>query len=222
MSKFFEKLVKKIFEPAQDPQVGSDLSGIEYQLKLLQDLDHARKDVNLAKKQLQRISRKLGRDAEEILRKAKQAVELDREDLARIALQRRHSMLREAKKIETQILDVEQEAERLALIQNKLTTRLEAYAASRDVLSARQTAAEAQVAAGEAMEGISEGSEELNKALELAEKKRENIQARVEAIDELIRSGEVFTDPEGRTDAVVERELNSLKKPRGETGAGSK
>ena len=190
---------------------------MEHQLKLLQDLDQARKDVYLARKQLQKISSKLSRDAEEILKKAKQSVALDREDLARIALQRRHSMLREAKKIDRQILEVEQEAEHLALIQHRLTTRLEAYAARRDVLSARQTAAEAQVAAGEAMEGITEGSEELNLALEQAERNRESIQARVEAIDELIRSGEVFTDPEGHTDAVVEQELKSLKR----TGSGS-
>ena len=211
MSQFMAKLIKRIFEPAKDPQLGSDLSSIEHQLKLLRDLDQARRDVNLAKKKLQQISRKLNRGAEETLSKAKRAVDLDREDLARIALQRRHTMIREVKKIDRQILEVEQEAERLALIQHRLTTRLEAYAARRDVLSARQTAAEAQVAAGEAMEGIAEGSEELNRALESAERNREDIQARVEAIDELIRSGEVFTDPEGRTDSVVERELKALK-----------
>ena len=217
MSRFFGELIKKIFEPAKDPAVGSDLSSIEHQLKLLRNLDRARKDVNLAKKQLQQIAHKLRREALEIFAKAKQAVGLDREDLARIALHRRQIMLREAKKIERQILEVEQEAERLALVQHRLTTRLEAYATRRDVLSARQSAAEAQVAAGEAMGGLTEGSEELNRALELAERNRENIQARVEAIDELIRSGEVFTDLEGRTDSLIEQELRSLKKAKKHT-----
>jgi len=175
-------------------------------------LDQALSEVNLAKKQLLQLSQKLGSRAFEVLLKAKRALASDREDLARIALRRRQAMLREAKKIEQQIIEVEQEAERLALVQQRLTARLEAYNTKRDVLSARQTAAEAQVAVGEAMGGLTEGPAELNKALELAEKNRENIQVRVEAIDELMRSGEVFADVDGQNDADVEQELESLKR----------
>ena len=80
------------------------------------------------------------------------------------------------------------------------------------MLSARQTAAEAQVAVGEAMGGITEGSAELNRALELAEKNRGDIQARAEAIDELMRSGEAFADLADQNDAEVERELEALKR----------
>lgn len=212
MSQFFNKIIRKILEPAKDPRVGSDLSGIEHQLQLLQELDQALSEVHSAKKQLLQLSRKLEGRASQDLIKARKALADKREDLARIALRRRLTILRETKKIKQQITDVEQEAERLALVQQRLTARLEAYSTKRDVLSARQTAAEAQVAVGEAMGGITEGSAELNRALELAEKNRGDIQARAEAIDELMRSGEAFADLADQNDAEVEQELKALKR----------
>ena len=121
-------------------------------------------------------------------------------------------MLHEAKKIKHQINEIEQEAERLTIIQQNVTTRLEAYSTKRDVLSARQTAAEAQVAVGEAVGGITEGSIDLNKALEFAEKNREDIQIRVEAINELIRNGDDFEDLDGQNNSAIEEELEYLKK----------
>jgi phage shock protein A len=212
LSQFFNNIIKNIFGPAEDPHGGSDLSGIEQQLQLLHDLDFALNEVNLAKKQLIRLSQRLGSQAVTVLSKAKQALVSDREDLARIALNRRQIMLREAKKIKHQIIEIEQEAERLSIIQQKVTARLEEYSTKRDVLSARQTAAEAQVAVGEAIGGITEGSVDLNKALEFAEKNREDIQIRVEAINELIRNGDEFEDLDGYNNADIEQELESLKR----------
>ena len=212
MSQFFNNIIKNIFNPAEDPHGDSDLPGIEQQLPLLHDLDRALNEVNLAKKQLIRLSQRLGSQAAAVLSKAKQALVSDREDLARIALNRRQIMLREAKKIKHQIIEIEQEAERLTIIQQKVTTRLEAFSTKRDVLSARQTAAEAQVAVGEAIGGITEGSIDLNKALEFAEKNREDIQIRVEAINELIRNGDEFEDLDGYNNAAIEQELESLKR----------
>jgi phage shock protein A len=212
LSQFFSRLIRKILEPAKDPHIGSDLSGIEHQIQLLHELDQALSEVHLAKKQLIQLSRKLEGQAFEVLIKARRTLAEHREDLARIALRRRQTILRELKKIEQQIAEVDQEAERLALVQQRLTARLEAYSTKRDVLSARQTAAEAQVAVGEAMGGITEGSAELNRALELAEKNRGDIQARAEAIDELMRSGEAFADLDDQNDTEVERELDALRR----------
>jgi phage shock protein A len=212
LAEFLSRLIKKILEPAKDPNVGSDLSGIEHQLQLLKELDQALIEVHLAKKRLLQLSRKLAGRAQEGLAKARKALTENREDLARIALGRRQTILREGNKIRQQITEVEQEAERLALVQQRLTARLEAYVTKRDVLTARQTAAEAQVAVGESMGGITEGSAELNRALELAEKNRLDIQARAEAIDELMRSGKAFTDVDDQNDAVIEKELRALKR----------
>jgi hypothetical protein len=70
------------------------------------------------------------------------------------------------------------------------------------------------------MEGITEGSAELNKALEVAEKNRGNVQARAEAINEFMRSGEVFTDLDGQNNADVGQELESLKKEKKRKDSG--
>jgi phage shock protein A len=212
LAQFLGRLIKKILEPARDPNAGSDLSGIEHQLQLLKELDQALVEVHLAKKQLQQLTRKLDGRALEVLAKARRALAADREDLARIALRRRQTLRGEVKKIRDQLTEVEEEAERLSLVQQRLTARLEAYITKRDVLSARHTAAEAQVAVGESMGGITEGSAELNRALELAEKNRLDIQMRAEAIDMLMRSGRAFTELDDQNEAEVERELAALKR----------
>ena len=212
MSRFFKSVIKKIFEPAKNPDVGSDLFGIEYQLRLLQDLDRALVELKAARKQLLQLNQKLRGHASGIRRKAKRAVALQREDLARIALRRRQALLVEAERIAGQIHEVEREEERLSLAQQRLTSGLEAYNTKRDVLSARQTAAEAQVSVGEAMGGINAGSGELERAIELAEKKRENTRIRAEAIDELLRSVRTSSELAVPDDTGIEQELGLLKR----------
>ncbi len=54
----------------------------------------------------------------------------------------------------------------------------------------------------------------MNRALELAEIYRGNVQARAEAIDELMRSGEAFAELDNQNDTDVEKELKSLKRER--------
>jgi phage shock protein A len=212
LSQFFNNIIKNIFNPAEEPHGDSDLSGIEQQLQLLHDLDRALDEVNLAKNQLIQLSQRLRSQAVVVLSKAKQALVSDREDLARISLNRRQIMIREAKKIKHQIIEIEQEAERLTIIQQNVTTGLEAYSTKRDVLSARQTAAEAQVAVGEVIGGITEGSIDLNKTLEFAEKNREDIQMRVEAINDLIRNGDEFANLDDQNNVAIEQELEYLKR----------
>ena len=212
MSRFFKAVIKKIFEPAKDPDVGSDLLGIEHQLQLLQDLDRALVELESARKQLLQLYQKLKKHASDIRAKAKRAVASGREDLARVALSRRQALLREAETITEQIAEVEQEQERLSLVQQRLTSGLEAYNTNRDVLSARQTAAEAQASFNEAVAGIQTGSQELERAIELAETNRANARVRAEAIEELLRSVQGRAEPPAKNDAETEQELGLLKR----------
>ncbi len=75
-------------------------------------------------------------------------------------------------------------------------------------MSARYTAAQAQVKAGEAITGVSSELSELTRALGRAEEKTDRMQARAYAIDELIDSGALAL-PGGDAD-VVERELRDI------------
>ncbi|MDP6183328.1 MAG: PspA/IM30 family protein, partial [Gammaproteobacteria bacterium] len=78
----------------------------------------------------------------------------------------------------------------------------------RDAMSARYSAAQAQVKAGEAITGVSSELSELTRALGRAEEKTDRMQARAYAIDELIDSGALAL-PGGDGD-IVERELREI------------
>ena len=114
------------------------------------------------------------------------------------------------------LIEVEQEEDRLRTVEQRLSVSLEAYRARRDVLSAREKAAVAQVRAGQVMGGVAAGTAELNQALERAEENRKRIQARSLVINRLIESG-VVEDPaemsalDSASDHDVEQELQALK-----------
>ncbi|MCS7051634.1 MAG: PspA/IM30 family protein, partial [Thermomicrobium sp.] len=73
-------------------------------------------------------------------------------------------------------------------------------------IKAQYSAAEAQVRINEAVTGISEELADVGLAIERAEQKTEQMQARASAIDELLASG-ALEDLTGTRQDVVEREL---------------
>jgi phage shock protein A len=222
---FLQHAIQKIIEPAEDPSQAGKLSIFERYLHLLQELDQALNEVNKTMQQLKQKSKQLHGRGTSALYKAKRALDADNEDLARIALRHRQIIIHEAKTINQKILEVDKEKERLTLIQHRLTTRLEVYRTKHNILSACQTAAEAQIAVGEAMKGISEDSAALNKALELAEKNKKEMQARAEDIDELLEFGNlnglsicdidignILEHPGAKIDIEIEKEFEAIKR----------
>ncbi|HBG22845.1 MAG TPA: phage shock protein A, partial [Peptococcaceae bacterium] len=79
----------------------------------------------------------------------------------------------------------------------------------KQVIKAQYSASEAQVKIGEAMSGLSEEMADVGTAIERAEHKTQEMQARASAIDELIASG-TLEDPLGNQDSV-ETELRRLQ-----------
>ena len=222
---FLKGLLKKILEPAQKPS-NIDGSGIERYLRLLEKLNQALSAVNLAKQQLHSQLLQLRCRAAEVYEEAKNTLAAGREDLARIALRRRQAILSEIETLDKQVLELEKEAGELQIVQQRLATRLEVYKTKQDVLTAYQTAAEVQIT-GDAFNDIVEDSSRLYQALELAEKNRVDMQARVDAISEFeliqngianglskkdIRLGEMTESSLGQIDPKIEKELEALKR----------
>jgi phage shock protein A len=82
---------------------------------------------------------------------ARRALAGGREDLARMALQRKQTSLDELDGLERQLAEMEQEEERLTLGQQQLAGRIEEFRTRREAMVARYTAAEAQVRVNEAL-----------------------------------------------------------------------
>ena len=87
---------------------------------------------------------------------------------------------------------------------------MDAFRTRKETIKAAYTAAEAQTRIGEAVSGISEEMGDIGMAMQRAQDKTEQMQARAGALDELLASGALqdATVPGGRDD--VQSQLDAL------------
>ena len=177
-----------LLAPAEDPRQAAP-SVYERHVELLSKLRAALAEVSTSKQQLEAQTRRMREGLPGLEAQARAALRGGREDLARLALQRRRAASLEIERLESQVAEVSGEEARLALAEQRLAGQIEAFRARQEVISARYTAAEAQVRISEVLAGISRELSDLSAGLEQAETRTEHMQARASAIDELMAAG---------------------------------
>ena len=175
---------------------------------LLQRVKQGLIEVATSKRQLEQQSEKLRARLPRLEEQAQRALKAGREDLARIALQRKQTAVTELEGLDQQITEVGEEERKLIQAEQQLAARVEEFRTHRQVVSARYSAAEAQVRVTEVFTGVSDELAELSMALGRAEEKTERMQARASAIDALLDSG-ILKSPVSGIDPV-ERELREM------------
>jgi phage shock protein A len=181
-------LTGAILAPAPDPR-DTFASAHQRQRELLDGVRRALDEMTAAKAWLQTKTAEVETKLPQLHEQARLALRSGREDLARNALQRRQVALVELRSLTGQIGDVEQEEQRLTLVEQRLSTHIEAFFARQEVLAARYTALEVHVRINEALGGVTKEIADLGTALEHAEQRTEHMQARAAALDELVASG---------------------------------
>ena len=114
---------------------------------------------------------------------------MGREDLAREALTRKSGLTGQIADLQAQHAQLQGEEEKLTLASQRLQAKVEAFRTRKETIKATYTAAEAQTRINEAFSGISEEMGDVGMAVQRAEDKTAQMQARAGAIDELIASG---------------------------------
>jgi len=209
--------------PAPDPRV-THLTTHQKQRALLNQVIKAGEQVAAAKERLKSTVDGVRAKLPGMEESARNELRAGHEAAARLALQRRQVVAGELATLERQLAEVEKEESALAMIEQRLSGQIEAFAARQEVIKARYSAAEAQVRINEAMTGVSEDFADLAAALHRAEQTTEDMQARATAIDRLVREGDLESigfaagsdaiDARYQTlgaDDEVERRLNALK-----------
>lgn len=216
--------MNKIMDKIEDPRETLDYS-YEKQLELLQNVKRGVAEVTTSKKRLELQRAKLKMSADKLDSQAREAVKSGREDLARLALERKAAMQAQAESLDQQIADLEKEQQKLMAAEGRLATKVETFRAKKETIKAQYSAAEAQVKVTESVTGISEEMADVGMAVQRAEEKTENMRARSAALDELLESGalEDYTggdeiDKElakAKAKSTVEEELARLKSEEG-------
>src|SRR5918994_776924 len=101
------------------------------------------------------------------------------------------------------------EEEKLTLAAQRLQAKVESFRTKKETIKASYTAAEAQTRIGEAFSGISEEMSDVGMAVQRAEDKTAELQARAGAVDELLASG-VLEDVTGTAKDDIALELDRM------------
>mgnify|MGYP001163422275 CR=1 FL=1 len=207
----FSTIVKskasKMLDKAEDPRETLDYS-YEKQLEMLQKVRRGVADVATSKKRLELQAAKLEQSITKLDGQARTALQQNREDLARVALERKKGIQLQLQDIDEQRAQLQAEQDKLVVAEQRLTAKVEAFRTRKETIKAQYTAAEAQTKIGEAVTGVSEDMADVGLAIERAENKTETMRARAGAIDELIESG-ALEDVTDRRDSI-DRELDQL------------
>jgi len=193
MSRFttlFKVKANKALDKAEDPGETLDYS-YQQQLQMLQKVKRGVADVVTAKKRLQLQTSKLEESVVKLDGQAKQALAANREDLARTALERKALIQGQLQGLDQQITQLEAQQQNLVEQERRLSAKVEAFRTQKEVVKAQYSAAEAQVAIGEATTGLGEEMSDVGLALQRAQDKTEQMQARAAAVNELVDTGAI-------------------------------
>src|SRR5919106_1414316 len=188
MSMIFRAKADKALDRAEDPRETLDYS-YKKQLDLLQKVRRGVADVATSRKRIEVQMSQLGSQSDKLQNQAGKALELGREDLAREALTRKSGLTNQITDLQTQHANLQAEEEKLTRASQRLQAKVEAFRTRKETIKATYTAAEAQTRINEAFSGISEEMGDVGMAIQRAEDKTQQMQARAGAIDELIATG---------------------------------
>jgi phage shock protein A len=200
--------LSKLIGRAEDPRETLDYS-YEKQLEMLQNVKRGVADVVTAKKRLQLQAQKLEQGVVKLDSQAREAIGAGREDLARTALERKVGVQQQLQDLDRQTQELEAQQQKLVENERTLSTRIESFRSEKEVIKAQYSAAEAQVKIGEAATGIGDQMQNTGQAVQRAREKTEEMQARGQAMDELIASG-TLEDVTSGGNTQLDRELAQI------------
>jgi phage shock protein A len=207
ISTVIKQKVNTLLDRYEDPREALDYSYTK-QLELMNELRRSLAEVITARKRLEMQKSKLWANIRLLDEQARRALDTNREDLAKLALERKNANLLQSQNLDKQISDMKQEEEKLEETSKRLAIKVEEFKSKKEVIKARYSAAEAQVKIKESVTGISEEMADVGMAMNRAEDKAEKMKAKSEALDDMINSG-TLTDYTSNKDEI-ERELEKI------------
>jgi phage shock protein A len=204
----FRAKANKALDRAEDPRETLDYS-YQKQLELLQKVRRGVADVATSRKRLELQMNQLQQSSTKLENQAKQAMGQGREDLAREALTRRSGIGQQLTDLQTQHAQLQGEEEKLTMASQRLQAKVDAFRTRKETVKATYSAAEAQTRINEAFSGIGEEMGDVGMAIQRAEDKTAQMQARAGALDELIASG-ALEDVTGSTKDDIQSELDRM------------
>jgi phage shock protein A len=208
VSLIFRAKANKALDRMEDPRETLDYS-YQQQVEMLTRVRRGVADVATSRKRVELQMTSLQKEVVRRDGQARDALSKGREDLARAALQNKASLQGQLNDLQGQYANLQEQEEKLTIASQRLQSRVDAFRTRKETIKATYTAAEAQTRINEAFSGISEEMGDIGLAIQRAEDKTAQMQARAGAIDELLASGALEDHVGGQQDAI-QAELDKL------------
>jgi phage shock protein A len=202
-----EAKANKALDAAEKPDEMLDLS-YEKMLEQITQVKRSLVDIAASRKQLELQEQQLQHSVDHLQDQAKQALTAGREDLAKEALARKATAQAQIDGMEPQHQQLSEEEEKLTHTLSALQSRVNQFRSQKEVLKAQYTASSAMASVNESVSGISKSFSDSGAALQRAQDKIANMQARSGALDELLESGALEDVGGGGDD--IQKELDEV------------
>lgn len=207
---YVKTVMSSFLDRAEDPGQALDYS-YEKQREQLQNLRRSIADVVTSEKRLELEEAQVQARIANYDAAARKALSLGNEDLARQALERKQEFEGQIATFDQQIAQLKAQQDKFVAMEARLSARVESFRSQKDMVKATYSAAQAQVKIQESASGISEEMTDVNLAVERAQNKVLQMQARASALDELTNSGTLPELGSGSGDAL-DRQIAALGK----------
>jgi phage shock protein A len=209
VSLIFRAKANKALDRMEDPRETLDYS-YQRQLEMLTQVRRGVADVATSRKRIELQMNALRLQQAKRESQARQALGAGREDLARDALGQKATLQSQLDDLDTQYRNLQADEEKLTMASQRLQAKVDAFRMQKETIKATYTAAEAQSKIGEAISGISEEMGDVGMAVQRAQDKTAQLQARAGAIDELMASG-ALEDVTGTQRDDIQAELDRMR-----------
>jgi phage shock protein A len=204
ISTVISQKVSTLLDKFENPQEALDYSYVK-QLEMLNKLRRSLAEIITSRKRLEMQKSRLWDNIRLLDEQARKALESGREDLARLALERKNTNLIQMQSLDKQIAEMKEEEGKMEDAEKRMSVKVEEFKGRKEIIKAQYSAADAQVKIKESVTGISEEMTDVGMAMQKAEEKTERMRAKSQALDDMINSG-VLTDYTSNKDEI-EREL---------------
>jgi phage shock protein A len=203
---YIKTVMSSFLDRAEDPGQTLDYA-YQKQQEQLQNLRKSIADVVTQEKRLELQEAQVNAQIEKLDGQARQALSLNKEDLARMALERKQALQTQLASFDQNIAQLKQQADKFVAMEQRLSSKVETFRSQKEMVKAQYNASQAQVRIQESAAGISEDMADVNMAVERAQDRVLQMQARANAMDELTASG---TLPELGSGDPLDRQLAQI------------
>jgi len=202
--------VNEAAEVFEDPR-----ASLDYSLAKLEEthsqIGRSLIDVSAAKNRLDIQASQLSALLEKYTEQAQAAVAEGRDDLARIAVERKQDAQSRLVELNKNLENLTTQAENLKQSETKLEQKIALFRDKKEELKAVYDSSRAQLQLHEALSGVSTDMADVGNTIQRAEARIRTMQARSNAIEKLVAEG-VLTDVLEPNVDVVDRELGQIRR----------